>query len=58
MLARYGLPLYPSLKKAAAVGFERFIDSNFADGLLLRKRAVKGWEYAIVLHPHLQGSYV
>jgi hypothetical protein len=55
MPARYGLPLFPSLKDAIVRGFQRFDDS--ADGVLLRKRATKGWEYVIVLHPHLQGIY-
>jgi hypothetical protein len=57
MTAPYGLPLYPSLKDAILRGFERFADSNSGDGVVLRKRATKGWEYVMVLHPHLQGTY-
>ncbi|MGP6189882.1 MAG: hypothetical protein ACLPSH_07325 [Vulcanimicrobiaceae bacterium] len=55
MIAPYGLPLYPSLEHAAALGFER-VDDN-ADGTLLRKRVAQGWEYAVVLHPHLRNVY-
>jgi hypothetical protein len=55
-LPRYGLPLYPTIEDAAAAGFER-VEDNYADGVLLRKQAAKGWEYAVVLHPHLQGAY-
>jgi hypothetical protein len=51
----YGLPLYTSLDDAAAMGFHR-LDEN-SDGVLLRKPAAKGWEYAVVLHAHLQGTY-
>jgi hypothetical protein len=54
-LPRYGLPLYPSLEDAVAVGFEQVGDNS--DGVLLRKRAAKDSEYAVVLHPHLQGAY-
>ena len=55
-LPPYGLPrLYPSLKDAVAVGFERVAEN--ADGVLLRKRAAKDSEYGFVLHPHLQGAY-
>jgi hypothetical protein len=32
------------------VGFERVDDNyNYSDGVLFRKRAAKGWEYAVVL---------
>jgi hypothetical protein len=55
-LPRYGLPLYPTIEDAAAAGFEQ-VEDNYADGVLLRKQAAKGWEYAVVLHPHLQGAY-
>jgi hypothetical protein len=55
VIARYGLPLYPSLKDAAAREFERCDDN--ADGILVRKRVAKGWEYAFVLHPHLRETY-
>jgi hypothetical protein len=55
MAARYGLPLYKSLKDASMRGFERFAENT--DGVIVRKRVTKGWEYAIVLHPHLQRTY-
>jgi hypothetical protein len=55
-LPRYGLPLYPSLDHAAAVGFEP-VGDHYADGVLLRKRAAKTWEYAVVLHERLRGRY-
>jgi len=54
-LPRYGFPLYPSLEKAVAAGFERVGDNS--DGVLLRERAAKDSKLAFVLHPHLQGSY-
>ena len=54
-LPRYGLPLYSSLEDVAAAGFERSGDN--ADGVLFRKRATKDWQYAIVLHTHLQQAY-
>ncbi|MGP6188906.1 MAG: hypothetical protein ACLPSH_02290 [Vulcanimicrobiaceae bacterium] len=55
MSAGYGMPLYRSLKGAAIAGVDRVDD--YADGVLLRKKVAKGWEYAVVLHPHLQDTY-
>jgi hypothetical protein len=54
---RYGLRRSRRSRTRLPWGSRKSTTTTYdSDGALLGKRAAKDWEYAVVLHPHLQGA--